>query len=49
MQRNIQSDEQASATQSKFYLPAGPTPSSLLAQLQSVWARLFSHRVEISK
>ncbi len=47
-QRN-RSDGQASATRSKFYLPAGANPSSLTSQLEGIWATLFSHGIEKPK
>lgn len=46
-QRN-RADERAEATESKFYLPGGYSPSFVASQLEELRARLFNHRVEIS-
>ncbi|WP_158600423.1 hypothetical protein [Haloarcula sp. Atlit-7R] len=43
-QRN-HAEEQDSATDSKFYLPAGVSPSHGAGWPERLWALLFSHRV----
>jgi hypothetical protein len=43
-QRN-QIDDQDRATESKFYLPAGTSPSFIASLFERTWARLFNHHV----
>jgi hypothetical protein len=43
-QRN-HTDKRARETESKFYLPAGVSPSFDGSYLQRLWAALFNHRV----
>jgi hypothetical protein len=43
-QRN-HADDQDRATEAKFYLPAGATPSSEAGWFERIWAVLFDHRV----
>jgi len=43
-QRN-HADDRDSATESKFYLPAGVTLSSETSWFGRLWATLFNHRV----
>jgi len=43
-QRN-HADDRDSATESKFYLPAGVTPSSEASWFDRLWATVFNHRV----
>jgi len=44
VQRN-QADDRASATEPKFYLPAGVSPSFEASRFECIWAALFNHRV----
>lgn len=37
------------ATESKFYLPAGVTPSFDASQVKRIWATLFEHQVDPPK
>jgi hypothetical protein len=46
-QRN-HTDDRVSATESKFYLPAGATSSSVAGRVASLWAALFNHGVDPS-
>jgi hypothetical protein len=39
----------ASATESKFYLPAGSTSSLLAGWVESIWTTLFNHGVDGSR
>ena len=43
-QRNY-ADDWDRATESKFYLPAGTTPSSESSWVGRIWASLFNHQV----
>ena len=45
MVQHSHADTHDSATQSKFYLPAGDTRSSNATWMDRLWARLFNHRV----
>jgi hypothetical protein len=45
MSQRHHADDWDSATESKFYLPAGTTPSSEGNWVGRVWAALFNHRV----
>jgi hypothetical protein len=47
-QRNRVHDE-ARATESKFYVPAGSTSSLVADRLEWVWTALFNHRVGRSR
>ncbi len=44
-QRN-HADDQARATESKFYPPAGSDPSFVASRLEWLWATLFNHGIE---
>ena len=46
-QRN-HTDERASATEPKFYLPAGTVTSSVASRVAGLWATLFNHGVVTS-
>jgi len=45
MSQRTHADDRDSATDSKFYLPAGVTPSSEAGWFTRLWAMLFNHRV----
>jgi hypothetical protein len=38
-------DDRGSATESKFYLPAGISPSFDASRFQRLWAALFKHQL----
>lgn len=40
-------DDHDSATDSKFYLPAGGTPESEPSVLARLWTTLFKHQVQV--
>ena len=46
MPQRSATDTQDSATDPKFYLPVGITPSFLSSRVESVWSTLFSNQVE---
>ena len=48
MPQTIRADERASATESKFYLPAGSARPSVADQVERLWARLFNHGIDTS-
>jgi len=48
MAQSNPADEQARATEPKFYLPAGGPPSFVASRLESIWATLFDHGIETS-
>jgi len=41
--------DRSSATETKFYLPAGVTPSSVASRVESIWATLFNHGIRTSR
>lgn len=41
--------DRSNATETKFYIPAGPTPSSVANRVESIWATLFNHGIETSR
>ncbi len=45
MSQRSHTDNWDNATESKFYLPAGVTPSSEASWSERLWAMLFNHRV----
>jgi hypothetical protein len=45
MPRRTQTDSRDSATESKFYIPAGAGPSLVADRVERVWASLFDHQV----
>ena len=45
MPQSDHADERGSATEAKFYLPAGVTPSADGSRVEDIWAALFSHGV----
>ncbi|WP_336337820.1 hypothetical protein [Haloarcula brevis] len=45
MPQRTHADDRDDATESKFYLPAGTTPSSESNWFGRLWAALFNHRV----
>jgi hypothetical protein len=45
MAQRTRVDDTASATESKFYVPAGATSSLVADRLEWLWAALFDHRV----
>jgi hypothetical protein len=49
MAQRHHADDRVSATESKFYLPAGGTPSPEAGRLERIWATLFKHQVGTSK
>jgi len=49
MAQQNHADERGSATESKFYLPAGVVPSVEASQFERIWATLFDHSVEPPK
>jgi len=49
MAQRHQADDRVSATESKFYLPAGAPSSFFGSRVESIWAALFEHRVGTSK
>jgi hypothetical protein len=48
MPQTIRADERASATESKFYLPAGSARPSVADRVERLWARLFNHGIDTS-
>jgi hypothetical protein len=46
MVQRSHADGRSSATEPKFYLPAGPATSFVADRVASVWAALFNHGVE---
>jgi len=38
-------DDRDSATESKFYLPAGVSPSFDASRFERIWATLFEHQL----
>lgn len=49
MAARTRADERGRATESKFYIPAGPTSSSVAGRIESLWAALFNHGIETSR
>jgi hypothetical protein len=49
MAQRHHADDRVDATESKFYLPAGGTPSPEAGRLERIWATLFKHQVGTSK
>ena len=49
MPQRIPTDEQDSATERKFYLPAGAPPSFFGSRFERLWAALFEHQVGTSE
>ncbi len=49
MTKPTRADEQASAIESKFYVPAGSDPSFVSSRLEELWAKLFNHGVKPPK
>ena len=49
MAQRTRAEDGASATESKFYLPAGSDPSFVAGQLESLWATLFDQGTETSR
>jgi len=49
MKEPTRTDEQASATESKFYAPAGSDPSFVTSRLEQLWAKLFNHGIKPRK
>lgn len=45
MAQQTHADDRASATVSKFYLPAGGTPSVEAGRFERLWTMLFDHSV----
>ena len=43
MVQRSHADDRSSATETKFYLPAGLAPSSVASRVESIWATLFNH------
>jgi hypothetical protein len=48
MVQRSHADGRSSATEPKFYLPAGPATSFVASRVESVWTALFNHGVETS-
>jgi len=49
MAQRTRADGRVGATESKFYLPAGATPSFVTRRLEWLWTRLFNHGIETSR
>lgn len=47
MAHQTQTDDRDSATESKFYLPAGVIPNSGSSRLVRLWKTLFNHQVQV--
>jgi hypothetical protein len=45
MAQRTHTGDQHSATESKFYIPAGAGPSLITDRVERVWASLFEHQV----
>jgi hypothetical protein len=45
MSQRVRADERGSATESKFYVPAGVASTSVVDRIERVWASLFDHGV----
>ena len=48
MSQGTRTDDRIGATESKFYLPAGVTPSSTTSRFERLWATLFNHGIDTS-
>jgi hypothetical protein len=48
MPQRDRTDDRVSATEPKFYLPAGATSSSVASRVAALWATLFSHGIDPS-
>lgn len=49
MVQRSHADDRSNATETKFYLPAGQSPSSVASRVESIWATLFNHGIETSR
>jgi hypothetical protein len=49
MSQRTHADDRVSATEPRFYLPAGVTPSVEASKFKRLWATLFDHSVEPPK
>ncbi len=45
MPQRVHSDDQDSASETEYYLPAGASPSFITSRLERIWAALFNHHV----
>jgi hypothetical protein len=48
MAQRTRADDHVRATESKFYLPAGASPSFVASRVEAIWAALFNHGIETS-
>jgi hypothetical protein len=49
MSQRTRANDRDRATESKFYLPAGTTPSFVASRLERIWTTLFSYGIETSR
>jgi len=49
MSQRTHTDGRDSATESKFYLPAGTTQQFVTDRVEAIWATLFNHGIETPK